>query len=91
MIDETLPSDKIDEMLPKAIFETKVTPVMCGCAKKGIGVSELLDFITKYMPHADYKKTEETSGIIFKIDHDKTMGKIAHVRMFGGKIQNRAR
>lgn len=89
LIDETLPDDKIDDMLPKAIFETKVTPVMCGCAKKGLGVSELLDFITKYMPHADYKKTEETSGIIFKIDHDKTMGKIAHVRMFGGKIQNR--
>ncbi|MBQ8624134.1 MAG: TetM/TetW/TetO/TetS family tetracycline resistance ribosomal protection protein [Oscillospiraceae bacterium] len=89
LIDETLPPDRIEEMLPKAIHQNKITPVMCGCAKKGIGVKELLDFITKYMPHAEYKRTEETSGIIFKIDHDKAMGKIAHVRMFGGKIQNR--
>lgn len=89
LIDEVLPKDKVDEMLPKAIRDTKITPVLCGCAKKGLGVGELLDFITKYMPHAGYKATEETSGIIFKIEHDKTMGKIAHVRMFGGAIQNR--
>ena len=89
LIDEVLPRDKVDEMLPKAIYETKITPVLCGCAKKGIGVDFLLDFITEYMPHSDYKATEETSGIIFKIEHDKTMGKIAHVRMFGGAIQNR--
>lgn len=89
LIDEVLPKDRVDAMLPKAIFERKITPVICGCAKKGLGVGELLDFISEYMPDSQYKQTDDTSGIIFKIEHDKTMGKIAHVRMFGGAIQNR--
>ncbi len=89
LLDVTLSDKMINDKLLKAISECKITPVLCGCAKKGIGVKELLDFITAYMPHSGYKETEQTSGIIFKIDHDKTMGKIAHVRMFGGKLQNR--
>ncbi len=89
LLDEVLSQNKIDGILPKAIFDTKITPVLCGCAKKGVGTVELLDFITKYMPHSGYKKTEETSGVIFKIEHDKAMGKIAHIRMFGGEVCNR--
>lgn len=87
--DQTLSDTGISHMLPQAILDTRITPVLCGCAKKGLGVRELLDFIAEYMPHAGHKETADTSGIIFKIEHDKTMGKIAHVRMFGGKIQNR--
>lgn len=89
LLDDVLSQDKIDEILPKAIFDTKITPVLCGCAKKGLGTTELLDFITKYMPHSGYKATQEMSGVVFKIEHDKTMGKIAHVRMFGGTVLNR--
>lgn len=89
LLDEILSQDELDKKLPEAIFNTKITPVLCGCAKKGIGSAELLDFITKYMPHSEYKKTQETSGVIFKIEHDKAMGKIAHVRMFGGSVANR--
>jgi translation elongation factor EF-G len=63
--------------------------VLCGCAKKGLGIRELLDFCTRFMPDASVKATDELSGVIFKIEHDKTMGKIAHVRLFGGTVKNR--
>ena len=89
LLDEVLSQREVEEKLPKAIFDTKITPVLCGCAKKGLGTDGLLDFIVKYMPHSEYKKTQETSGVIFKIEHDKAMGKIAHIRMFGGSVQNR--
>lgn len=89
LLDEILSQTELDKKLPTAIFDTKITPVLCGCAKKGIGAAELLDFITKYMPHSEHKRTQEASGVIFKIEHDKSMGKIAHVRMFGGTVSNR--
>lgn len=89
MLDEFLSQEKVDEILPKAIFDGKITPVLCGCAKKGLGTEQLLNFITSYMPHSGYKKTDEVSGVIFKLEHDNAMGKIAHVRMFGGEVQNR--
>ncbi len=89
LLEESLTEAELCEKLPVAIRETKITPVLCGCAKKGLGVRELLDFCTRWMPDASHKETEALSGVIFKIEHDKTMGKIAHVRLFGGTVKNR--
>ena len=89
LMDEVLTAAQIEERLPAAIREAKITPVLCGCAKKGLGVRELLDFCARYMPDASAKAVDALSGVIFKIEHDKTMGKIAHVRLFGGTVKNR--
>ncbi|MBO6052778.1 MAG: TetM/TetW/TetO/TetS family tetracycline resistance ribosomal protection protein, partial [Clostridia bacterium] len=64
-------------------------PVLMGSAKLGVGVEELADFMAAFMPSAERRATEGLSGIIFKIEHDRTMGKISHVRLFGGRIVNR--
>ncbi len=87
--DDVLTDDVIREKLTAEILSTRITPVLCGCAKKGIGISEILDFMTEWMPDASRKETDSLSGLIFKIEHDKTMGKIAHVRMFGGAVKSR--
>lgn len=87
--DDVLPVDVIRQKLTAEILSTHITPVLCGCAKKGIGISEVLDFMTEWMPNAAQKETESLSGLIFKIEHDKTMGKLAHVRMFGGTVKSR--
>ncbi len=89
LLEDILTEAELSEKLPAAIRETKITPVLCGCAKKGLGIRELLDFCTRWMPDASHKQTDELSGVIFKIEHDKTMGKIAHVRLFGGTVKNR--
>ncbi|MBQ4607170.1 MAG: TetM/TetW/TetO/TetS family tetracycline resistance ribosomal protection protein [Clostridia bacterium] len=89
LLDDVLTEEEIAAALPDAIRETKITPVLCGCAKKGLGVTDVLDFCTRWMPDASAKATEDLSGVIFKIEHDKTMGKIAHVRLFGGTVKNR--
>ena len=89
LMDEKIPADVILARFADAVRECKITPVLCGSALNGIGVSDLIEFITEYMPSSDSRATDELSALVFKLDHDKVMGKIAHVRMFGGSIKNR--
>lgn len=87
--DAVLPEDAAADALRREISACHVIPVLCGCAKLGIGIGELLSFLTQFMPSAERRSTENLCGVIFKIEHDKTVGKISHVRLFGGSIVNR--
>ncbi len=87
--DALLPEDAAADALRCEISACRAIPVLCGCAKLGVGVAELLSFLTRFMPSAERRSTENLSGVIFKIEHDKTVGKISYVRMFGGSIVNR--
>ena len=87
--DEILPYDRACELLREAIHAGTVTPVLYGSAKLSLGIRELADFLVDYMPSAERLSTDQLSGVIFKIEHDKTMGKISYIRMFGGQIKNR--
>lgn len=87
-----------DEPMDKALLQTVFTecaakgslfPVVCGSALFGVGIKELLDAVVKYLPSADRFLKKSLSGIIYKIEHDKTMGKIAHIRMYGGSLRSR--
>ena len=84
-----LPQERAVHLVRQEIASCHVTPVLCGSAKYGVGVAELLDGLVAYMPSAEERKTEELCGIIFKIEHDKSLGKISHVRLFGGQLENR--
>ncbi len=76
--------------LREAVYARAVTPVLCGSSLLSVGMEAVPDAIVTYLPPASRKQSEKLSGLIFKIEHDRTMGKIAHVRLFGGSIQNRA-
>lgn len=80
------------ELLSKIADEVgnaEMYPVLFGAALKGIGISELLDAIVAYFPKPSADPAGNLSGVVFKIDHDKTMGRIAHVRLYSGAIRNR--
>ncbi len=94
--DEVLPHDAAGRILTQTVRDCSVIPVLCGCAKTGVGVTELLDFAHAYMPVAgdgDHALSgvndNPLSGVIFKIEHDKTVGKIAHVRLYSGSVDTR--
>ncbi len=87
--DTVLSSPRAEALMKEAIAEGTLTPVLAGSAKFGVGVENLADFMIRYMPDSTRMEKAEQSGVIFKIEHDKIMGKVAHVRMFGGKIKNR--
>ena len=87
--DRVLTKEKADEIIKKEISACTLTPVASGSAKYSVGIKELADILVKYMPDSGRRETNELSGIIFKIEHDKTLGKISHIRLFGGEIANR--
>jgi len=64
-------------------------PLLYGAATLGIGTTELATAVKTYLPHAEAKPGGSLAGIVYKIEHDKTAGKIAHVRLFAGTVQNR--
>lgn len=87
--DKILSRIKADELIKKSIAECTLTPIIYGSAKYSVGIKELADILVNYMPDSTKRATENLCGIIFKIEHDKTLGKISHIRLFGGSISNR--
>lgn len=89
LCDELLPAQRADELVREEISACRLTPVVFGSAKYSIGIKELADTLVKYMPDSTRRETDSLCGIIFKIEHDKTLGKISHIRLFGGELANR--
>lgn len=87
--DKSLTKENADAIIRKEISDCRLTPVIFGSAKYAVGVKELADVLIKYMPDSSRRKAEDLCGIIFKIEHDKSLGKISHIRLFGGEIANR--
>lgn len=66
-----------------------IYPVLFGSALKGEGIKELLNGIVDYLPSPKNLDDEELSALVYKISHDKTLGKVSHIKLFSGKIESR--
>ncbi len=67
----------------------KLYPLLYGAALKSMGLKALLDAVVTYLPPPKINESDALAGIVFRIEQDKTMGKIAHVRLYGGALTNR--
>ncbi|MBQ4899156.1 TetM/TetW/TetO/TetS family tetracycline resistance ribosomal protection protein [Paenibacillus sp. Marseille-P2973] len=67
----------------------KLFPLIYGAAAKGIGIESLLDAMIHYLPLAGGDAEAPLSGIVFKIERDKSMGRMAYVRLYQGSLRNR--
>ncbi|MEK5479363.1 translation factor GTPase family protein [Paenibacillus sp. FSL R5-0407] len=67
----------------------KLFPLVYGAAAKGIGIEALLDAMIHYLPLAGGDAEAPLSGIVFKIERDKSMGRMAYVRLYQGSLRNR--
>ncbi len=86
--DQTPDSTELQQIMKQLILDAKVVPMMFGSAKAGTGVRELLDSTVSFFREDSERKIEESvSGIVFKIKHDKTLGRMAGIRMFKGKLK----
>lgn len=86
---ESIDSNLLEQALQFGVASRKIIPVYCGAAQKGLGVKEVLDGLLRFLPRASARVTDELSGLVYAIEHDKSMGKIARVRLFGGTLQSR--
>ncbi|UVI30061.1 elongation factor G [Paenibacillus spongiae] len=81
-----------DAMLPlliEGVHGCELFPVLFGASGRGIGVEALLDAIVRFIPPPPGRVDAPLSGVVFKIDRDPAMGRIAFVRLYNGVIRNR--
>ena len=71
-----------------AAVENGAVPVLCGSSKTGAGCGEILDFLCTCMPAAE-SSGEEFCARVFRVEHDKQLGKLCHVRVFSGTLTPR--
>lgn len=81
--------EDINQSLKQQVKIGELYPIVYGSAIKGIGIYELLDLLVKVLPELPDLSAEELSGLVFKIKTDKTMGKMAFVKLYSGKIESR--
>lgn len=67
----------------------RLYPMVYGAASKGLGVTALLDAMVEYFPRAGGNVDAPVSGIVYNIQRDKSMGRMAFVRLYEGTIRNR--
>lgn len=72
----------------RAAVGNGAVPVLCGSSKTGAGCRELLDFLCACVPEAPQADGEFLARV-FRVEHDKGLGKLAHVRVFSGSIEPR--
>jgi ribosomal protection tetracycline resistance protein len=80
------------ELLPaltRVILNRTLIPVFAGSAKIGIGIDTLLDAVVSLLPAPKPADTDSLSALVYNIGFDKTMGKVAHVKILSGSIRNR--
>jgi ribosomal protection tetracycline resistance protein len=86
---EAIEKNEIQASLQRLTAACRVFPMVYGAASLGKGTRRLLDTIVTYLPKTKPAPGGPVSGIVYKISHDKTDGKIAHVRLFSGELHNR--
>lgn len=77
--------------LRRVTLERKAVPVLCGSSHTNVGVQLLLDAIVDYLPSPEdigrSLAQDQTYALVFKILHDKQMGRLAFTRIYTGSIQ----
>ena len=90
-LDGKVQKSEIAEELKKQFAECRIYPVLKGAAISGEGIPALLDLLCFICPDSNMTESynDEVSGAVFKIEHNKQLGRLAHVRLYSGSIKNR--
>lgn len=86
---ETLSEQMIHHALKTQTKNGLAFPLLYGASVNSVGIDLLMHAIATYLPTKPLLSTGEPVGIVYKIEHDKTLGKIAHVRLYNGTLANR--
>ncbi|MFP4660839.1 MAG: GTP-binding protein [Halanaerobiales bacterium] len=87
--EEPITLSEMRKNFKKKIAASSVYPLIYGSAINGVGVEQLLDTIVKYLPAADVDREGHLAGLVYKLDHDPVIGKMAHLRLYSGTIKTR--
>lgn len=85
---QELTRDYIHQILLKQLFKAEVSPMFCGIAKTGLGIEFILNYLSE-LEVDDEDQDTDLSALVFKVEHDQKLGRLAHVRVYSGSIKNR--
>lgn len=83
---EKIEDGLIQKAYSEQISKAQVFPVLFVSAKVGLGIELLLDRLVEYCELWKAESGEDLEAIVFKISQDAQLGKLAHIRLFSGKI-----
>jgi elongation factor G len=97
---DTLTIDEMREGLRLGLITRAIFPVMVSSSKLGIGITRLLDFISKSCPAPDDMPVRKTAGgkefhcsvdepaalFIFKTSIEQHLGEVSFFKVYGGEI-----
>jgi ribosomal protection tetracycline resistance protein len=86
---KNISAQQLQGSLVRQIHSCQLYPVLYGSAIEGTGMKELLDGVVDLLPSPAGEEDGPLSGIIFRLERDKTMGKVAYVRLYSGTLKNR--
>ena len=84
-----LPPDELARSVVQASKQAQLYPVLFGASARGIGIEPLLDAMVELLPAPAGDAAGPVSGVVFKLERDPAMGRVAYVRLYGGTIRNR--
>lgn len=82
-------NDLLFKKLVQLTHKQQIIPLYCGVAKFSVGMEILLGGVVKMLPNAADNSAADLGALVFKLEHDKTLGKLAHIRLFSGKVKSR--
>ena len=84
---EEISPDDLNDSFANLTKQGLAYPVYQGSALRDQGVVPLLDAIVHYFPAPE--EQEDLCGVVFAAEQDRTLGRGAWVRLFGGSLENR--
>ena len=84
-----LSKNNLDKGIKSGLQHRLLFPVLLGASKLDLGVDSLLDFIEDYFPEASYQPDEAASAYVYAIGTDKSLGRVAYVKLFAGRLHAR--
>ena len=96
----TLSEEDMERGIHLGIVNREMFPVICGAAKRGVGVTRLMDFLINACPSpADMPAIKANNGqefhnsnddptalFIFKVTTEQNLGDVAWMRVYGGTV-----
>jgi elongation factor G len=98
---DNLTIDEMREGVRLGMVSRSIFPVLCSAAKHGIGVTRILDFITKSCPSPaimpgrktkdgkvfNCKETDPVALFVFKTSIESHLGEVSFFKVYGGEIK----
>ncbi|GIO12918.1 tetracycline resistance protein [Cohnella xylanilytica] len=84
-----LGAEEVDAAVRAGAARSELFPVLFGASGRGLGVERLMDAMVELLPAPAGNPDAPVSGVVFKLERDPAMGRIAYVRLYDGTIRNR--